>query len=123
VSTTVAVQVEAWLIGTEAGLQVTVVEVVRRVPVTDPLPVPLLVEAAWVVLPPYAPVIVASPAALGVNVTEHVEVPTVALATRVHGFGVPKVPATPVSVNVTEPEGLLAPAPLVSTTVAVHVEA
>jgi hypothetical protein len=52
VSTTVAVQVEAWLIGTEAGLQVTVVEVVRRVPVTDPLPVPLLVEAAWVVLPP-----------------------------------------------------------------------
>jgi hypothetical protein len=68
-------------------------------------------------------VIVASPAALGVNVTEHVEVPTVALATRVHGFGVPRVPAAPVEVKVTEPEGLLAPAPLVSTTVAVHVEA
>ena len=96
---------------------------VRRVPVTDPLPVALLVLAAWVVLPPYAPVIVAAPAALGVNVTEHVEVPTVALATRVHGLGVPNVPVAPVEVNVTEPEGLLAPAPLVSTTVAVHVEA
>jgi hypothetical protein len=68
-------------------------------------------------------VIVATPAALGVKVTEHVEVPTVALATRVHGFGVPSVPAAPVEVKVTEPAGLLAPAPLVSTTVAVHVEA
>jgi hypothetical protein len=68
-------------------------------------------------------VIVASPAALGVKVTEQVEVPTVALATRVHGLGVPNVPAVPVLVKVTEPEGLLAPAPLVSTTVAVHVEA
>ena len=67
--------------------------------------------------------IVATPAALGVNVTEHVEVPTVALATRLHGLGVPNVPAAPVLVKVTEPVGLLAPAPLVSTTVAVHVEA
>jgi hypothetical protein len=66
---------------------------------------------------------VARPAALGVKVTEHVDVPTVALATRVHGFGVPKVPAAPVLVNVTEPAGLLAPAPLVSTTVAVQVDA
>jgi hypothetical protein len=68
-------------------------------------------------------VIVATPAALGVKLTEHVEVPTVALATRVHGLGAPNAPAAPVEVKVTEPEGLLAPAPLVSTTVAVHVEA
>jgi hypothetical protein len=68
-------------------------------------------------------VIVATPAAEGVNVTEHVDVPTVALATRVHGLGVPNVPAAPALVKVTEPEGLLAPAPLVSTTVAVQVEA
>jgi hypothetical protein len=68
-------------------------------------------------------VIVATPAALGVKVTEHVEVPTVALATRVQGFGVPNAPAAPVEVKVTEPAGLLAPAPLVSTTVAVQVEA
>jgi len=33
VSATVAVQVEAWAIGTEAGAQTTVVEVVRRVTV------------------------------------------------------------------------------------------
>ena len=60
---------------------------------------------------------------VSVNVTEQVEVPTVALATRVHGFGVPNVPAAPVLVKVTEPEGLLAPGPLVSVTVAVQVEA
>ena len=42
VSATVAVQVDVWLIGTDAGLQTTVVEVVRRVPVTDPLVAPLL---------------------------------------------------------------------------------
>jgi hypothetical protein len=66
---------------------------------------------------------VARPAALGVKVTEQVDVPTVALATRVHGLGVPNAPAAPVLVKVTEPEGLLAPAPLVSTTLAVHVEA
>jgi hypothetical protein len=42
VSATVAVQVEAWLIGTDAGAQTTVVEVVRRVPVTDPFVAPLL---------------------------------------------------------------------------------
>jgi hypothetical protein len=42
VSATVAVHVEACAIGTEAGAQTTVVEVVRRVPVTDPLVAPLL---------------------------------------------------------------------------------
>ena len=46
VSATVAVHVEAWAIGTEAGAHTTVVEVVRRVPVTDPLLAPLLVLAA-----------------------------------------------------------------------------
>jgi hypothetical protein len=42
VSATVAVQVEGWLIGTEAGEQTTVVEVVRRVPTTEPFVAPLL---------------------------------------------------------------------------------
>jgi hypothetical protein len=42
VSATVAVQVEAWLIGTEEGAQTMVVEVVRRVAVTEPLLAPLL---------------------------------------------------------------------------------
>jgi len=37
VSTTVAVQVEAWLMATVPGLQTIVVEVVRRVAVTVPL--------------------------------------------------------------------------------------
>jgi hypothetical protein len=42
VSTTVTVQVEAWLIGTVEGAQTTVVEVDRRVPVAEPLVEPLL---------------------------------------------------------------------------------
>ena len=42
VSATVAVQVDDWLIGTEAGLQTIVVEVVRSVAVTVPLVAPLL---------------------------------------------------------------------------------
>jgi hypothetical protein len=42
VSATVAVHVDAWLIGTDAGAQTTVVEVVRRVPTTEPLVAPLL---------------------------------------------------------------------------------
>ena len=42
VSATVAVHVEGWLIGTEAGLQTTVVDVVRKIPVTEPLVAPLL---------------------------------------------------------------------------------
>jgi hypothetical protein len=42
VSATVAVQVEGWLIGTDAGAHTTVVEVVRRVPTTEPLVAPLL---------------------------------------------------------------------------------
>src|SRR5207249_3625966 len=37
VSTTVAVQVEVWLMATVAGLQTIVVDVVRRVAVTVPL--------------------------------------------------------------------------------------
>ena len=42
VSATVAAHVEGWLIGTVAGLQTTVVDVVLLVPVTEPLVVPLL---------------------------------------------------------------------------------
>jgi hypothetical protein len=62
------------------------------------------------------PVIDAVPAALGVNVTEH------APATKVQ-LGALKVPARPLAVNPTEPAGVVDPAPLVSATVAVHVEA
>ncbi len=42
VSATVAVHVDGWLIATVPGLQTIVVEVVRRVAVTVPLPAPLL---------------------------------------------------------------------------------
>jgi hypothetical protein len=58
----------------------------------------------------------AVPAALGVNVTEQV------LATSVQ-LGALNVPVRPLAVNPTEPTGAVAPAPLVSATVAVHVEA
>jgi hypothetical protein len=61
-------------------------------------------------------VIVATPAALGVKVTEHVPA-----ADRVH-VGAEKVPAAPVEVKDTVPAGVLPPAPPMSTTVAVHVE-
>jgi hypothetical protein len=61
-------------------------------------------------------VIVATPAALGVKVTEHVPA-----ADRLQVVA-EKVPARPVAVNVTVPEGTLEPAPLVSATVAVQVE-
>src|SRR5437773_1040091 len=59
---------------------------------------------------------VAVPAALGVNVTEQVPAPD-----RVQLVAL-KVPARPVAVNATEPAGVVVPAPLVSVTVAVHVE-
>jgi hypothetical protein len=57
----------------------------------------------------------AVPAALGVNVTEHVPVASVQLAAL-------NVPARPVAVNPTEPAGVLLPTPLVSATVAVQVD-
>jgi hypothetical protein len=58
----------------------------------------------------------AVPAALGVNVTEQVPV-----ADNVQ-LGALNVPARPLAVKPTEPAGVVAPAPLVSATVAVHVE-
>jgi hypothetical protein len=58
----------------------------------------------------------AVPAALGVNVTEQVPA-----ADNVQ-LGALNVPARPLAVNPTEPAGVVAPAPLVSATVAVHVE-
>jgi hypothetical protein len=58
----------------------------------------------------------AVPAALGVKVTEHVPA-----ADRVQ-LGALNVPAGPAAENPTEPAGVVAPAPLVSATVAVHVE-
>jgi len=61
------------------------------------------------------PVIVAVPAAVGVNVTEHVPADRVQL-------GALKVPARPVAVKPTDPAGVLLPTPLVSATVAVHVD-
>ncbi len=59
---------------------------------------------------------VAVPAALGVNVTEQLPLTSVQLVAL-------NVPARPVAVNATEPAGVVAPAPLVSATVAVQVEA
>jgi len=61
------------------------------------------------------PEIVAVPTALGVNVTEQLPLTNVQLVAL-------KVPARPVAVNATEPAGVVAPAPLVSATVAVQVE-
>ena len=61
------------------------------------------------------PEIVAVPAALGVNVTEQLPLTNVQLVAL-------KVPARPVAVKATEPAGVVAPAPLVSATVAVQVE-
>jgi hypothetical protein len=60
-------------------------------------------------------VITAVPAALGVNVTEQVPAARVQLAAL-------KVPARPDAVKPTEPAGVEDPTPLVSATVAVHVE-
>ena len=57
----------------------------------------------------------AVPAALGVNVTEHVPRARVQLAAL-------NVPARPLAVNPTDPAGVLLPTPLVSATVAVHVD-
>jgi len=62
-------------------------------------------------------VIVETPVVLGVNVTEHVPV-----ADRVHVVA-ERVPAAPVLVKVTVPDGVEAPTPFVSETVAVHVDA
>jgi len=61
------------------------------------------------------PEIVAVPTALGVNVTEQLPLTNVQLVAL-------KVPARPVAVKATEPAGVVAPAPLVSATVAVQVE-
>src|SRR5438093_9432015 len=57
----------------------------------------------------------AVPPALGVNVTEQLPLTSVQLVAL-------KLPARPVAVNATEPAGVVAPTPLVSATVAVHVE-
>ena len=59
----------------------------------------------------------ATPAALGMNVTEQLPV-----ADKVQ-LGALKVPATPALVKLTEPLGVLAPIPFVSVTVAVQVDA
>jgi hypothetical protein len=117
VSATVAVHVEAWLIARDAGAQTTVVEVVLFVATTEPLVAPLLALPAWTEsFGVYVPVMTAVPAALGVNVTEHVPATSVQV-------GALKVPARPVAVNPTDPAGVLLPTPLVSATVAVQVDA
>ena len=62
----------------------------------------------------YIPLIVSIPDAVGVKVTKHVPATKVQLAAL-------KVPLA-VVVKLTEPLGVIAPAPLVSVTVAVQVE-
>lgn len=117
VSATVAVHVEGWLIATVAGEHVMLVEVVLSRPFTVPLLAPLLeLPACTESLAVYVPLIVAVPAALGVNVTEQLP------ATFNVQLGALKVPARPEAVKATEPAGVDAPAPLVSATVAVQVE-
>ncbi len=111
VSVTVAVHVEAWF--TKTGeVQETAVLVVRRLTTTEL--VPLLV--ACVVSPPYVPVMLAVPAAVAVNVTEHVPSARVQLAAGV------KLPAGPVSVKLTDPVGVEVVPGEVSATVAEQVE-
>ena len=63
------------------------------------------------------PETVAVPLAEGVNVT--LQLPE----TRVHGFGVPRLPVPLTIANRTVPAGVLAVPAAVSVTVAVHVEA
>ena len=63
--------------------------------------------------------IVAVPAVEAVNVLVHVAVPAAVPAANVQ---VVNVPVTPLTVNVTEPVGVLTGATEVSVTVAVHVE-
>ena len=63
------------------------------------------------------PETVAVPAALPVNVT--LQLPE----TRVHGFGVPRLPLPVTIANRTVPAGVLAVPAAVSVTVAVHVDA
>ena len=63
--------------------------------------------------------IVAVPEVEAVKVEVHVAVPAVVPAAKVH---VVNVPATPDSVNVTEPVGVLTVPAAVSVTVAVHVD-
>ena len=63
--------------------------------------------------------IVAVPEVDAVNVDVHVAVPAVVPAANVH---VVNVPVTPLTVNVTDPVGVLTVPAAVSVTVAVHVE-
>ena len=63
--------------------------------------------------------IVAVPDVEAVNVEVHVAVPAVVPAAKVH---VVNVPVTPLTVNVTDPVGVLTVPAAVSVTVAVHVE-
>ena len=116
VSATVAVHVEGVPTATEDGLQTIVVDVDLRVATTVPLLAPLLELPAWAAsLAVYVPLIVAVPAALGVKVTEQLPLTREQLAAL-------NEPARPDAVNATDPAGVLEPAPLVSATVAVHVE-
>ncbi len=112
VSATVAEQVEPCAMKTGEAHD-TVVLVVLRLTVTEDA---ALVLAACVVSPLYAPVIEAVPAAVAVNVTEHVPSARVQLAAGV------KLPAGPVSVKLTEPVGVLVVPGAVSVTVAVQVD-
>jgi hypothetical protein len=109
VSVTVALQLVGWLTATVDGEHVTVVVVPWSAPNVT-LVVPLLM--ACVASPPYDAVTVNVPATLLVYDTEHVP----ALSVQLVGVKVP-----PVAVKLTVPVGVVAPAPLVSATVAVHV--
>jgi hypothetical protein len=110
--------VTAWLMTAGLGRREVMVTTGTLTDVlTVPLLAPLLALLAWTEsLGVYVPVMVAVPVADGVNVTEQVP------AARVQ-LGALNVPAEPLEVNPTDPAGVDAPAPLVSATVAVHVDA
>jgi hypothetical protein len=114
-SMTVAVQVVATPILTEAGLHETEFTVDRTVTVMDTVLLGPL--AAWVVSPPYEAEMFEVPVALGVNVTLHVP----PLNEQVPAGEPLKVPAAPVLEKVTVPPGVVAVPGEVSVTVAVHV--
>jgi hypothetical protein len=101
VSFTKAVHDEAWLTTTEAGVQTTVVVVVRLFTVR----LNVLELAVWESLGVYAPVITSVPEAEGVKLAEQLEVVELT-ATSVHGFGLLNVPAAGV-LNKTVPAGVV----------------
>lgn len=115
-SLTVAVQVEAWPVPIELGLQETVVVVGRGLTV---IVAAVLVLEEWVKSPPYWPMTEAVPVAVPEKFAVQVDVPVVAPADKAQ-LAVRGV-ILPVPVKLTIPFGVVG-VPEVSVTVTVHVD-